>query len=66
MRIIQFLETNLLLNKTLNFKIFIKSHDISIADEIKNNPIFEKLLSNLTLNNEQKELILGRNTILQV
>lgn len=45
---------------------FINSHDISIAKEFSENVLFEKLLTNLSLNQEVKELITGRNTILQV
>ena len=44
---------------------FINSHDISIAKEFNENVLFEKLLTNLSFN-QAKELITGRNTILQV
>lgn len=39
---------------------------MSIANELVNNVIFEKLVKNLSIIPETKELLLGRNTVLQV
>lgn len=45
---------------------FIKSHDISITDELKTNTIFEKLWKNISSNEKFLSTINERNTIFQV
>lgn len=45
---------------------FIKSHDIVITDELKENPIFAKLWQNICECESYKELILKRTNVLQV
>ena len=44
----------------------IKSHDISISNELKKNPLYERVWQNLCKNEELQKLIGERNTILQV
>ena len=45
---------------------YIQSHDISIIDELKSNPLFEKLWENISQNPEFKKSVLERNTIFQI
>ncbi len=45
---------------------FVKSHDISISNELKTNPTFEKVWKNLAKNEDLQKLICERNTVLQV
>ena len=45
---------------------FVKSHDITIIEELKNNPIFEKLWKNISGDQTFMNTINERNTIFQV
>ena len=45
---------------------FINTFDICISDELKSNPIFENFWKNISKNDEIKEYVSGRTTILQV
>ncbi|CAF0767148.1 unnamed protein product [Brachionus calyciflorus] len=45
---------------------FINSFDITLSQELQNNPSFEKLWQNISKDTERKEFIAGRGTVLQV
>lgn len=50
----------------MNQKRFIQAHDIVITEELMTNPLFNKLWSNICKNDEFKDFLLKRTTVLEV
>ena len=45
---------------------FIKSYDLCLNEEIKSNPLFERLYANICKNEEVKNRMLSKRTVVQV